>query len=50
MKGTVVATWLRTCRSLYKDEVVNEAMEAVGWNRSKIFSPVETVEDIKVKK
>lgn len=50
MKGTVVATWLRTCRSLYKDEVVNKAMEAVGWNRSKIFSPVETVEDIKVKK
>ncbi|WP_097027754.1 heme NO-binding domain-containing protein [Clostridium peptidivorans] len=50
MKGTIVATWLKTCRNLYKDEVVNKAMETVGWNRSKIFSPVETVEDSQVKK
>lgn len=50
MKGTVVATWLKTCRNLYKDEVVNKAMETVGWNRSKIFSPMENVEDYQVKK
>ena len=45
MKGTVVATWIKTCRNLYGDEHINEAMHVVGWNKDSIFSPVETVED-----
>ena len=45
MKGTVVATWIKTCRNLYGDEHINEAMRVVGWNKDRIFSPVETVED-----
>ena len=45
MKGTVVATWMKTCRSLYGNECVSEAMQAVGWSKDRIFSPVETVED-----
>ncbi|MBE6023301.1 MAG: chemotaxis protein [Cellulosilyticum sp.] len=45
MKGTVVATWIKTCKNLYGDEHVNEAMRTVGWNKDKIFSPIETVED-----
>jgi len=45
MKGTVVATWIKTCRNLYGDGHINEAMHVVGWNKDRIFSPVETVED-----
>lgn len=29
MKGTVVATWMRTCRKLYNDDVVNKAMTSI---------------------
>ncbi|MBU5486294.1 heme NO-binding domain-containing protein [Clostridium sp. MSJ-11] len=49
MKGTIVSTWLKTCRKLYDDETVNKAMESVGWNNNKIFTPIETVEDKEVK-
>jgi len=49
MKGTVVATWMKTCRKLYSDDVVNKAMESVGWNSRKIFSPIENVDDGQVK-
>ncbi|WP_026881794.1 heme NO-binding domain-containing protein [Clostridium akagii] len=45
MKGTVVATWVRTCRKLYGDSVVNEAMDKIGYENKKIFSPVEDVKD-----
>ena len=45
MKGTVVATWIKTCRNLYGDEHINEAMGMVGWNKERIFSPIETIED-----
>lgn len=50
MKGTVVATWLKTCRKIYDDEVVNMAMESVGWKSSKIFLPGENVEDEEIRK
>ncbi|APC42418.1 heme NO-binding domain-containing protein [Clostridium estertheticum] len=49
MKGTVVATWMKTCRKLYGDDTVNNAMKSVGWNSRKIFSPVENVDDSQVK-
>jgi methyl-accepting chemotaxis protein len=49
MKGTVIATWMKTCRELYGDNVVNNAMESAGWNSSKIFSPIENVDDGQVK-
>jgi len=49
MKGTVVATWMKTCRKLYGEGIVNDAMESGGWNSSKIFSPVENVDDGQVK-
>ncbi|MFT5873991.1 MAG: methyl-accepting chemotaxis protein [Clostridium sp.] len=50
MKGTVVATWMKTCRKLYGDNVVSDAMESVGWGSRKIFSPIENVDDGQVKK
>lgn len=49
MKGTVVATWMRTCRKLYSNDTVDKAMDLVGWGASKIFSPIENVDDTKVK-
>lgn len=49
MKGTVVQTWMNTCRKLYGNSPVDKSMEAVGWESSKIFSPIENVEDEKVK-
>lgn len=48
MKGTVVATWIKTCRTLYNEKHVDEAMHAVGWNKDRIFSPIETIEDEKI--
>lgn len=49
MKGTVVATWMKTCRKLYGDSVVDKAMESSGWKSEKIFSPAENVDDEKIK-
>lgn len=49
MKGTVVATWMNTCKRLYGEELVSDAMEKGGWTRDKIFSPIENVDDSKVK-
>jgi methyl-accepting chemotaxis protein len=50
MKGTVVATWMRTNRNMFGDSIVNEAMDYVGWGSDKIFSPIENVDDNEVKK
>ncbi|MEY8000822.1 heme NO-binding domain-containing protein [Clostridium sp. Mt-5] len=50
MKGTVIATWMRTCRKLYGDETVNIAMDKVGWGASKIFSPIENINDEEIKR
>ena len=50
MKGTVVATWMKTCRNLYGESIVSSAMGAAGWDGGKIFTPLENVEDDKVKK
>lgn len=49
MKGTVVATWMNTCKRLYGEELISDAMEKGGWTRDKIFSPIENVDDSKVK-
>lgn len=50
MKGTVVATWMKTCRKLYGDTIVDKVMDSIGWGRNKIFSPVENVIDEEIKK
>ncbi|WDC84683.1 heme NO-binding domain-containing protein [Caloramator sp. mosi_1] len=49
MKGTAVSTWVKTCRKLYGDSVVDKALEYIGFNRDKMFSPIEDVQDDKVK-
>lgn len=50
MKGTVVATWMRTNRKLFGDSTVDKAMDHVGWGSNKIFSPIENINDQEVKK
>lgn len=50
MKGTVVSTWIKTCRRLYGDEIVDKAMSSAGWSSGKIFTPVENVDDDTIKK
>lgn len=49
MKGTVVATWMDTNRKLFGNEVVDKAMAYSGWTKDKVFSPLENVDDGKVK-
>lgn len=48
MKGTAVSTWLKTCRKLYSDEVVDRAMTGAGMLKDKTFSPIEDVEDSQI--
>ena len=50
MKGTVVSTWIKTCKKLYGEPVVQKAMSEMGWEENKIFSPIENVDDDIVKK
>jgi methyl-accepting chemotaxis protein len=45
MKGTVVSTWIKTCRKLYNDDIVDNAIEKAGMSRDKTFTPLEDVED-----
>jgi len=45
MKGTVVSTWVKTCRSLYGEEVVKKCMKANGWPEKRVFTPLEDVND-----
>lgn len=50
MKGTVVATWMSTARSMWGAEIVGKAMESAGWARERIVMPTEDIPDAEVKK
>ncbi|MDF2589487.1 MAG: methyl-accepting chemotaxis sensory transducer [Anaerocolumna sp.] len=45
MKGTVVSTWVASCRKLFGDNVVNTALNTYGVSPEHIFTPLEDVED-----
>ncbi len=45
MKGTVVSTWVESCRKLFGDTVVNNALQYYGLASDHIFTPLEDVED-----
>lgn len=45
MKGTVVATWVKSSRRLYGDQVVDDALKAHGIEANHIFTPLEDVDD-----
>ena len=48
MKGTVVTTWVKTCRKLFNDEKVDHALMAAGIEGKGTFSPLVDVPDEKV--
>ncbi|NEU06198.1 heme NO-binding domain-containing protein [Clostridium sp. ATCC 25772] len=50
MKGTAVSAWFKTCRKLYGDSFVDDAMIHVGFDATKVFSPAEDVNDEKIEK
>lgn len=48
MKGTVVSSWLKTCKELYNSAHIEEAMQSVGWDKNRAFSPFETIDDTQI--
>lgn len=45
MKGTVVSSWVESCRRLFGDPVVNQSLQSYGLSNDHIFTPLEDVED-----
>ena len=45
MKGTVVSSWVESSRTLFGNNVVDDALKAFGISSSYVFSPLEDVED-----
>ncbi|WP_182186774.1 heme NO-binding domain-containing protein [Pectinatus frisingensis] len=45
MKGTIVATWVRTCKKLWGDELVKNVMDEIGIKANHIFLPSEDIDD-----
>ena len=45
MKGTVVSSWLTSCRELYEKAPVEQVLKAYQFPVDKIFTPLEDVED-----
>ncbi|NLL77600.1 MAG: chemotaxis protein [Clostridiales bacterium] len=45
MKGTVVSTWMESCRKLFGDQVVNSSLEHYNLSPDHIFTPLEDVPD-----
>ncbi|MFV0341278.1 MAG: heme NO-binding domain-containing protein [Anaerocolumna sp.] len=45
MKGTVVSSWVESCKKLFGDSIVSEALSKYNLTNDHIFSPLEDVED-----
>jgi len=45
MKGTVVSSWLQSCRQLYGDSVVDKSLQSFELESTHIFTPLEDVTD-----
>lgn len=45
MKGTVVSSWMESCRQLFGDSVVNDALTSFKLSHDHIFSPLEDISD-----
>lgn len=45
MKGTVVSTWVESCRTLFGKEVVSKALAEFHLQPDVVFSPLQDVED-----
>lgn len=49
MKGTVVSSWVESCRKLFGDSIVNEALKKYDLSGDHIFTPLEDVDDVVAK-
>lgn len=49
MKGTVVATWVRTATAMWGAELTGKAMEHAGWAKNRIALPTEDIDDAEVR-
>lgn len=47
MKGTIVSAWVRTSKTLFGEDLVNEALTHHGIDPHKVFTPSEDIEDTK---
>ena len=45
MKGTVVSSWVESCRTLFGKEVVTKALAKYQLQPDVVFSPLQDVED-----
>ncbi|MBP1755271.1 MAG: methyl-accepting chemotaxis sensory transducer, partial [Firmicutes bacterium] len=45
MKGTVVSSWVQSCKALFGKEVVSKALQQFQLQADVIFSPLQDVED-----
>ncbi|MBP7320503.1 MAG: heme NO-binding domain-containing protein, partial [Lachnospiraceae bacterium] len=45
MKGTVVSSWLTSCKELYGKATVEQVLKSYQFPVDKIFTPLEDVED-----
>lgn len=45
MKGTIVATWVRTARKLWGESLVSEVLRQIGYGSDHVFLPTEDIED-----
>lgn len=45
MKGTVVSSWMQSCRKLFGDDVVDRSLESFGLAHDYLFTPLEDIED-----
>jgi len=45
LKGTVVSTWVESCRALFGKQVVDQALKIHNLEPDVVFTPLEDVED-----
>lgn len=45
MKGTVVSSWIKSCKQLYGDSIVEKTLRNYNFATDYIFSPLEDVDD-----
>lgn len=45
MKGTIVSTWLNSLREIFKNDIVDAAIQSVHWDKDRIITPLEDIPD-----
>jgi methyl-accepting chemotaxis protein len=45
LKGTIVSAWIKTCKNLFGEDLVNESLVKSDIDPNKVFTPTEDIED-----